>query len=328
MSLCLEFVFIALLLWASYVDWKTLTIPDFVPQAGVLLALLVSITAPEILFLSDAGTNQYLNFKKCLPQQVNEQSPLVLALCLLAISLWILSELYIFPVLRPRRGVIIALQICLKRLRRTLSNTKTIAMTSGSLCFGIAAVLLVHHWGGKAWLGLSTALLGSLFGMLCVWAIRIMSGLSFRQEALGYGDVVFVAMIGSWLGWQPTFGLLVIAPLVALLLVMTAQKLFHCSQFAYGPALAISALIIRYNWARFESRFLNYIQMAVDLSYLTLAVLLGGAIAVCGSLVAVRLVKAYLRRRSLRLSDRQISEKVLESVQSEEGTFSQEARDA
>lgn len=291
MSVCAEFAFVTMLAWASYVDLKTFTIPDFIPRVGVLLGLVGATIWPNSILLKERISDDFLNFKQCLPLYVNEQSPVIFTLCLFATTLWVLSEFYFFPALKPRRGLLIALRISCRKLWRSFSSAHYLCLVCCGVATGIGAVFLVHLIGGRAWLGLSSSLLGSLFGMVVVWVTRILANTILRQEALGYGDVVFVGMMGSWLGWQPTFALLALAAPVALLLIVTLQKIIRRSTLAFGPALAISAIVVRYSWSRLEDYTLSYIHMTVDLSYYGIAVVGGGVLGFCCLLIAAR----YLR---------------------------------
>lgn len=48
------------------------------------------------------------------------------------------------------------------------------------------------------WIGLT----GLLVGGGVTWSVRILGSFAFRREALGFGDVTLMAMIGAFLGWQ------------------------------------------------------------------------------------------------------------------------------
>jgi len=114
---------------------------------------------------------------------------------------------------------------------------------------------------------MTTALDGFLFGFYglligggLIWAIRILGRLVFRREAMGFGDVTLMAMIGSFLGWQilpPTLFLAAFLGLIhALLKVLNAiQKWVTGRQLTgadreipFGPYLSMAALILMLGW--------------------------------------------------------------------------------
>ena len=64
--------------------------------------------------------------------------------------------------------------------------------------------------------GLAVSLVGLIVGGGVVWAVRIIGQWTLRQEAMGFGDVILMAVIGSFLGWQATVTVFVISPLCAL----------------------------------------------------------------------------------------------------------------
>jgi leader peptidase (prepilin peptidase)/N-methyltransferase len=53
-----------------------------------------------------------------------------------------------------------------------------------------------------AWWGLWVGVLGLLVGAGLTQAIRLSASFVFRREAMGFGDVTLMAMIGSFMGWQ------------------------------------------------------------------------------------------------------------------------------
>jgi leader peptidase (prepilin peptidase)/N-methyltransferase len=57
---------------------------------------------------------------------------------------------------------------------------------------------------------------GAAFGAAAVWVVRAISSAVLGKETMGLGDVTLMAMIGSFLGWQPVALVLLAAPLCAL----------------------------------------------------------------------------------------------------------------
>ena len=63
-----------------------------------------------------------------------------------------------------------------------------------------------HHqleMGGRTWRGLISALIGMAAGGGLIWVIRLVASAASQQEAMGFGDVTLMAMIGAVFGWQP-----------------------------------------------------------------------------------------------------------------------------
>ena len=81
------------------------------------------------------------------------------------------------------------------------------------------------------------------------------------QEAMGFGDVKFMAAIGAFLGWEATvFSLMVssiIGSLVGLTLIVLKRQAWS-SRLPYGPYIALAALIWIFGGYRlFEWLFLR-----------------------------------------------------------------------
>jgi leader peptidase (prepilin peptidase)/N-methyltransferase len=115
----------------------------------------------------------------------------------------------------------------------------------------------------ETWVGgLTNGLLGWAVGGGLVWAFRIGAGVVFRREAMGFGDVTLLAMIGSFLGWQaailtfflaPFFGLAhAIVKLVRLLVKwLTMRKIVGSDrEVPFGPYLSLAAVTLVLTWPR------------------------------------------------------------------------------
>lgn len=108
--------------------------------------------------------------------------------------------------------------------------------------------------------GFLVGLIGWAVGGGIVWGVRIVAGLVFRREAMGFGDVTLLAMIGSFLGWQaavltfflaPFFGLTHAAwKLVALFgKFLTGRKISGADrELPFGPYLSLAALTLLLSW--------------------------------------------------------------------------------
>ena len=104
-------------------------------------------------------------------------------------------------------------------------------------------IKLHPHWHGLAW---STA--GLVAGASLTWLVRIVSRVLLGQEALGFGDVTLMAMIGSFLGWQPIVFVFLIAPLCGILISLAIRLFSGKTYVPYGPYLSAAAFIVILSW--------------------------------------------------------------------------------
>jgi leader peptidase (prepilin peptidase)/N-methyltransferase len=101
------------------------------------------------------------------------------------------------------------------------------------------------HWHGLAW-----SLAGLVTGAGITWSARWVSSLLLGQEALGFGDVTMMGMIGAFTGWQPVLIIFLLAPLCALGAGLIVRLCSSKTYVPYGPYLALAALLVLFNWSR------------------------------------------------------------------------------
>lgn len=93
---------------------------------------------------------------------------------------------------------------------------------------------------------LGQSLAGVLVGGLTLWAVAWLGELIFKKEAMGFGDVKFLAAIGAFLGWEATlftiFASSLIGGVVGLLLIIASRKGWGM-RIPYGPYIALGALL-------------------------------------------------------------------------------------
>jgi leader peptidase (prepilin peptidase)/N-methyltransferase len=96
--------------------------------------------------------------------------------------------------------------------------------------------------------GLAVSLTGLLVGGGMIWMVRIIGASVLRKEAMGFGDVVLMAMIGSFLGWQPTVVVFFIAPVCVIVVVSVGWIVRRDKEIPYGPYLSLAAVIVIVDW--------------------------------------------------------------------------------
>jgi leader peptidase (prepilin peptidase)/N-methyltransferase len=111
--------------------------------------------------------------------------------------------------------------------------------------------------------GLAAGLIGWAAGGGLVWAVRLVFGFVFRREAMGFGDVTLLAMIGAFLGWQAAVFTFFLAPFFGL--GVAAWKLVRIAgknlvgakttaadhEMPFGPYLSMAALALLLAWPWF-----------------------------------------------------------------------------
>jgi leader peptidase (prepilin peptidase)/N-methyltransferase len=147
-----------------------------------------------------------------------------------------------------------------------------------------------QHVHGFVW-----SLCGLLTGAGLMWAARIVAHVILGMPAIGFGDVTLMAMIGAFMGWQPTLCVLAIAPLIGLVLGPGARVVTGRSFVAFGPYLCIAAYIVLCTWRMLWED----IQLKIIFSHwpTVAGMVVGSFIAFCVLLVGLRIFRAMPAER-------------------------------
>ncbi len=81
-----------------------------------------------------------------------------------------------------------------------------------------------------------------------LWSVRIVASHSLGKEAMGFGDVTLMAMIGAFLGWQASLMVFAISPFAALAIVLANYLITRDNELAFGPYLCLGAVLVVYFW--------------------------------------------------------------------------------
>jgi prepilin signal peptidase PulO-like enzyme (type II secretory pathway) len=112
-------------------------------------------------------------------------------------------------------------------------------------------------------------------GGLLVWGFRIVSGWAMNQEALGFGDVTLMAMIGSFFGWQIVWLAFFLAPFFGLIFVIIAWIVTRDSATPFGPYLCAATLYAMLDWVALWSWWSQWFQPVQWLLPFLLGLLIG-----------------------------------------------------
>lgn len=136
----------------------------------------------------------------------------------------------------------ILLVVCVTDLETGLIPDR---MTLPGAVVGLAASFVYPHLHltSVGW----TAILRSLFGLIAGGALIFLTGALgnwfFQKETLGGGDVKFLAMAGSFLGWEKVMLTFFTAPLLALPFGLYLRWVEKEETIPYGPFLAMACAI-------------------------------------------------------------------------------------
>lgn len=194
---------------------------------------------------------------------------------------------------RRSRGLLFGLRVLLARAARELARPRRIVLTA----VGAAAIVGVWWYGGAPWVGLLTGLVGMIGASGMVWAMRIVGTVALRREALGFGDVTLMMMIGAFLGWQAGVVIFFMAPIAALLVGLLQMILRRDDEIFYGPFLCLATLAVMTRWASLWNAD-SSIQQVFSESWLVLAVLGAGVVLLGAMLVIWRNIKEALFARA------------------------------
>ena len=100
------------------------------------------------------------------------------------------------------------------------------------------------------WHGLFSSLVGLAVGGGIVWAIRIVASGAMRVEAMGFGDVTLMAMIGAFIGWQGAVAAFFLSPFAAIAIIIVQYIITRNPRVPFGPYLCAGTLLTIIFWDR------------------------------------------------------------------------------
>jgi leader peptidase (prepilin peptidase) / N-methyltransferase len=241
---------IALMLVATFIDFDEKTIPDEITIPGTLLGLLLASVWPDSalpvvrLIAPPVGALGYgpllLTSTNAWPDWLDTWRGAALGA-----GIFIAWCIVLIPALATlRRGWAKGIQYYFASAVRGSAWWKMLLLAA----LGSIAILAVWQSSGAQWQALLTSLIGLAVGGGIIWAVRIVGTIALHKEAMGFGDVTLMAMIGSFLGWQACVVILFLSPFVALLIAATQWLLTGRRDIAFGPYLCFAALLAIVRW--------------------------------------------------------------------------------
>ncbi|MGC4007343.1 MAG: A24 family peptidase [Pirellulales bacterium] len=161
---------------------------------------------------------------------------------------------------------------------------------AGIWLLGAPAITAVWWRGGDPWRGLFSSLIGLFAGGFTIWAVRIVGKAALGREAMGFGDVTLMCLIGAVAGWQAVLPIFYAAPLAGLLLGVGRWVLRGDRELPYGPFLCFAALAVWFGW----SPVWSYLRGPLSEWWL-----LPGVMLICFVLLGVLLILLRLSQRTI-----------------------------
>lgn len=248
-------ILFSLMLIATFIDFDEQTIPDEVTVPGALVGLLFAGFAPVTMLqmtnIKVAALKQltlvHLASPLDWPKSMNQLQGLLIGLgCYFAWCISVLPLLFVISWGWRRWKSPKAFSVFCGLTRRDAHSwwILIIAIVGG---LAITAAWLTRT-GTENWEALLSSLIGLFFGVALMWSVRIVCSWAMQQEAMGFGDVMLLAMIGAFLGWQATLITFLLAPIAALVIAVPQRIIVGRNDIAFGPYLCLSALVVVCQW--------------------------------------------------------------------------------
>ncbi|HEY6784705.1 MAG TPA: prepilin peptidase [Gemmatimonadales bacterium] len=110
-------------------------------------------------------------------------------------------------------------------------------LSYGGLVVGLALAL----FGGAT--GLVDALIGAAAGWALLWVVRTVGGYVLKQEAMGWGDVKMLAMIGAFVGWRGVLLTVFLGALAGSVIFLPLQLMGKKRLVPFGVFLAVGGAV-------------------------------------------------------------------------------------
>ena len=257
--LVLYMIFLGLMTIGTFIDFDEKMIPDEVTVPGTLIALVVAALAPWSR-LPEVVANGLQTIEHTYPDPPPvPRTWQELAIALGIFAIWVWALLPKIPIWRHgwRKSIRFMYAFAFQAKRKTScalrTKTRSLPGITLFLCLMLlgGTIAIVTAWlclPDVNWQSLYGSLQGLAFGGALIWSIRIVGTAALQKEAMGFGDVTLMAMIGATLGWQATLVSFVCAIIVVMLGVIIQLIVARNQPLPFGPYLCMGAAIAIFRW--------------------------------------------------------------------------------
>lgn len=260
----MHFLFCVFMLVATLTDFDDYIISDALVIPGTLIGIFLGTFVPGMVYVPfhyfclENGQTCFYNDLTTYIQKTHPDSgwlswlPLVIM-----IGAW---TLWCFALLDRRFYLRLGVKKALILFFRVLKRSKLTILLSVIFPMGILLITWIYFANPKCCFskeGLSADVFGGIsprmalfnilvsltIGLMMVWIVRLIGRFILHREAMGFGDVMLMGMIGVYLGWQGTFIAFFIAPLVGIVFGLIRICCGMERQIPYGPFLCLGAFL-------------------------------------------------------------------------------------
>lgn len=293
-------ILLVLLTLATFIDFDEMTIPDLITVPGTLIGLLGSALVPSwpLWGTETVGTSIPWN-QESVSIHAGSPSEWIMEWgqtggwssgLTIAILIW-LAWCCAFGNLRwiSRRGFSKGVQYAIVSFLRSFNLPLILLMSA----VGSVLIIASYVWLPPVqWRALLSSLIGIGLGGALVWGMRLVARIAIGREALGFGDVTLMAMVGAFFGWQFVWIAVFLGPCLGVPLIVIRFVLTGNEETPFGPYLSIATVYLMLDWVRLWGYFSEiWYLIPVTQAYLVLLGLIG---VMGGMLWVVHSVKLVL----------------------------------
>ncbi len=292
-------ILLVLMTAATFIDFDEKTIPDIITIPGTVIALVIGAITISGFMPTSLPVGGIAAF--VIPTTFNLPWSVAAPKWFAAVGLWTalaiwsgwcfsLTDRRFSAVMLRRRG-----------LRRTtefffaaLVHHWTWKLLASLWAAGAIFVSVIWCVGGDPWLGLLSALVGLAVGGGTIWAIRIVASAAMGVEAMGFGDVTLMAMIGAFIGWQGAVTAMFLSPFAAIAIVLVQYVITRDGRVPFGPYLCAGACLSILFWDGVYNSYLAFNLLMLGPMLLKLSIAMLGLLGVL--LLFSRMIKMLIFR--------------------------------
>ncbi|MEE2642767.1 MAG: A24 family peptidase [Planctomycetota bacterium] len=302
-----QLIIFSLLAVATLIDFDEFMIPDQVTIPGVLISVITVAAYPAVALPDEnAALRQALPMTFATPLDPptfwNGSTGLLAAIgCLLFWCFALIPKVCTF---RKGAGMFFPILVA-SILRRPRKRQGAIRIAPRRMYWGTPVLVLIAILGilfmilfwqmaeVEHRMGLLSSMFGMAFGMGMIWSIRIIGRLALGREAMGFGDVTLMAMIGALVGWQACLPILAVSAILALIISVPMALINSESTLPYGPYLSMGTVVVVLAWSQVWPGWLKGLFSIYEPQYIFL-VLVGMTVPMFVLLLITRFVKERL----------------------------------